>query len=74
EYNANFSEQTFERIDKEVQKIIDEQYAFVVKMLHEHRDKLDVLAKALLEKETMYASEIYELLGITPRENLKLVE
>jgi cell division protease FtsH len=74
EYNANFSEQTFERIDKEVQKIIDEQYAFVVKMLHEHRDKLDVLAKALLEKETMYASEIYELLGIAPRENLKLVE
>lgn len=74
EYNANFSQQTFERIDKEVQKIIDEQYAFVVKMLNENRDKLDTLAQALLEKETMYASEIYELLGITPRENLKLVE
>ena len=30
---------------------------------------LDQLAQALLEKETLYAAEVYELLGITPRED-----
>jgi len=32
---------------------------------------LDKLANALLERETLYAGEIYELLGIQPREQFK---
>jgi len=73
-YEKGFSETTFERIDAEVQKIIDTQYQHAFQLLRDSKDKLDKLAHALLEKETMYASEIYELLGITPRENLKLVD
>ena len=73
-YDKGYSETTFERIDAEVQKILDVQYKHALGLLRDNKDKLDMLAHALLEKETMYASEVYELLGITPRENLKLVE
>jgi hypothetical protein len=42
-------------------------------LLRTNRDKLDLLAKVLLEKETFYAAEVYELLGITPRVQHTLV-
>ena len=73
-YQKNsYSEKTFEMIDEEIRTILDEQYALAIKMLNDNRDKLNLLSETLLEKETMYASEIYELLGIEPRENLKLI-
>jgi len=68
-----YSQHTAERIDNEVRRITDSCYKKAQQLLIENRDKLDVLAQALLEKETMYASEIYELLGITSREDFKLV-
>ncbi len=67
------SEHTAQRIDNEVRRIIDESYQKAKELLVNNRVMLTVLAQALLEKETMYASEIYELLGITPREDFKLV-
>jgi ATP-dependent Zn protease len=36
-------------------------------ILTTHRDKLEKLANALLEKETLYAEEVYALLEIQPR-------
>ena len=68
-----YSQETAKLIDDEVLSITNKCYADAKKLLEDHRDKLDALANALLEKETMYASEIYELLGITPREDHKLV-
>jgi cell division protease FtsH len=62
-----YSQKTAERIDNEVQKIMDDCYAKTMKLLSENRDKLDLLSNTLLEKETLFADEIYELLGITPR-------
>ncbi len=62
-----YSQKTAELIDNEVKKIMDESYAKALKMLDENRDKLDLLSTALVEKETLYADEIYELLGIEPR-------
>lgn len=62
-----YSQKTAERIDQEVQKIMDTCYTKTVDLLKNNRDKLDTLANALLEKETLYAGEIYELLGIEPR-------
>ena len=44
-----------------------------MQLLKDNRDKLDLLAQALLEKETLYASDVYELLGIEPREELRLI-
>ena len=42
--------------------------------LTENREKLDKLAHALLEKETIYAEEVYQLLDITPRTFIALVK
>ncbi len=75
QHNGEFvySQHTAERIDNEVRRITDDCYKKAQHLLVENRDKLNALAQALLEKETMYASEIYELLGITSREDFKLV-
>lgn len=67
-----YSQQTAQKIDDEVRRIIEESERGATKLLVDNRDKLDKLAEALLEKETMYASEIYELLGIESREDHKL--
>lgn len=69
----NYSQATAEKIDNEVRRVVDECKVKAKKLLQDNRDKLDALSNALLEKETMYASEIYELLGIEPREDHKLV-
>ena len=73
ERKGGYSEKTFEMIDSEITRILNEQYALATKILTDNRDKLDKLAMALLDKETMYAAEIYELLEITPRADLRLV-
>lgn len=73
-YGNGFSDKTFERIDEEVKSILDEQYVAAMKLLVDNRDKLDKLAAALLEHETMFAHEIYELLGITPRQDHRFVQ
>ena len=62
-----YSQKTAETIDQEVRKIANDCYKKTCALLEGNRDKLDLLAQTLLEKETMYAGEIYELLGIEPR-------
>ncbi len=66
--NDDYSEATARTIDEEMRSILDSCYKHVLKLLTDNRDKLEALAKGLLDKETMYAGEIYELLGITSRE------
>jgi len=73
-YDFKYSEKTREDIDNEVRKIIKSAYDDTKKLLMDDRKKLDKLAQALLDKETMYAGEVYELLGIEPREDHKLVD
>ncbi len=68
-----YSQKTAEKIDAEVKRITDECYKDAYKLLKDNKDKLDALANALLDKETMYAGEIYELLNIEPREEHKFV-
>ena len=63
----NYSEGTAQKIDEEVHAILDECYQSAKQSLAENREKLDKLALALLEKETIYAEEVYQLLDITPR-------
>ena len=67
-----FSEKTAERIDSEVEKIINDCYNQGNNLLVEHRDKLELLAQTLLEKETLHAAEVYELLNLPPRETHNL--
>ncbi len=69
-----YSQKTAELIDGVVKDLIAKYYQDTKKLLSDNMDKLDLLAKTLLEKETMYADEVYELLGITPRISHKLID
>ncbi len=67
-----FSERTARLIDEEVEKIINECYKHGDELLQQNRDKLDLLAKTLVEKETLQAKEVYLLLDLPPRETHSL--
>lgn len=62
-----YSQKTAEHIDAEVKRLIESSYDKAIDILRSNKDKLDLLANNLLEKETMHASEIYALLEIEPR-------
>ena len=56
--NKNFSSQVAFKIDEEVAKIINTQYDIAKKTIKENKDLLDLIAKSLLEKETLTREEI----------------
>ncbi|MBL9152526.1 MAG: ATP-dependent zinc metalloprotease FtsH [Verrucomicrobiales bacterium] len=58
----NYSEATAQKIDAEVKKLIDDAYAKATELIVKHRDKLDAIAKGLLEYETLDASHIREIM------------
>lgn len=70
---SNMSSATKTKIDVEITKILDEEYKRAYQLLVEHRDKLEIIAALLLEKEMVDASEIYEALGMTEPDVVKLV-
>ena len=53
-----FSEETSREIDAEVKKLIDSAYADAKKLIAKNRDKLELLAKTLIERETMDGREV----------------
>jgi len=53
-----FSEETSREIDAEVKSLIDEAYADAKRIIGENREKLEALAKALLEKETIDGRDV----------------
>jgi cell division protease FtsH len=59
---------TRELVDEEVRRIVDECYDEAVATLTEHRDQLDALARALLEKETLVEDDAYAAAGIARAE------
>ena len=59
-----YSQKTAEAIDAEVKRLVDEAYAKATKLLEENSDKLELLAKTLLEKETMDGRDVEQLLGL----------
>jgi len=60
--NREYSEATAQLIDGEVKRIIDEAYARAEDLLDKNRVKVEVIAKSLLEFETLDASHIREIL------------
>jgi cell division protease FtsH len=62
----SYSEATAELIDAEVRRIVDECHREADRLLAEHRDKLEALAKALLEAESLEEKQILEVTGLTP--------
>jgi cell division protease FtsH len=66
-----YSTETAALIDREIRTIMDSAYAQVIELLRSNKEKLDLLAQTLLEKETLDAADVYALLGIEPRVQLK---
>ncbi|WP_027349592.1 ATP-dependent zinc metalloprotease FtsH [Halotalea alkalilenta] len=56
------SGETSTKLDREVRKIIDECYARAKQILHDNRDKLDLMAEALIHYETIDADQIREIM------------
>ena len=63
---TNMSEETMRKVDGEIRRIIDEQYAAARKILEENRDKVEAMAKALLEWETIDADQIDDIMSGRP--------
>ncbi|CAD7804455.1 ATP-dependent zinc metalloprotease FtsH 4 [Chryseobacterium aquaeductus] len=65
EYNFGkpYSEATASKIDAEIKSIIENQYERAVKILSENKDKLNALAKKLLEKEVIFREDLEEIFG-----------
>jgi cell division protease FtsH len=61
-----YSETTAELIDAEVQRILQGCYENAVRLIRDHREALDSLARALLEHETLDEQEIIRVTGIHP--------
>ncbi len=62
------SEATQQKVDGEIRKILDDQYALSRRLLEEHRDKVELMAKALLEWETIDADQVNDIMaGREPR-------
>jgi len=66
--HKNVSETTMQKVDAEIRRIIDEQYGLARRLIEEHRDKVETMAKALLEWETIDADQIDDIMaGLPPR-------
>jgi cell division protease FtsH len=63
---THMSEETMRKVDGEIRRIIDEQYAAARKILEENRDKVEVMAKALLEWETIDSDQIDDIMSGRP--------
>jgi cell division protease FtsH len=66
--HKNVSEITMQKVDAEIRRIIDQQYALARKIIEDNRDKVEAMAKALLEWETLDADQINDIMeGRPPR-------
>ena len=65
---TNMSEQTMQKVDMEVRRIIDEQYGLARRLIEENKDKMHAMAKALLEWETIEGEQLDDIMaGREPR-------
>ncbi len=65
---TNMSEETMQKVDAEVRRIIDEQYALARRLIEENSSKMHVMAKALLEWETIDSEQLDDIMaGKEPR-------
>ena len=65
---THVSEDTMRQVDAEIRRIIDEQYAVARKLIESNRDKMEAMAHALLEWETIDKDQIDDIMeGRPPR-------
>ncbi len=60
------SEATQQKVDAEIRRILDEQYGIARKLLEDNRDKVEAMAAALMEYETIDADQINDIMAGLP--------
>ena len=60
---TSMSEQTMQKVDAEVRRIIDQQYAQARKLIEDNKDKMHAMAKALLDWETIDSEQLDDIMG-----------
>ncbi len=66
--HRNLSENTAQKLDTEITRIIDEQYIRARKILEENKDKVKMMAEALMEWETLDSNQLDDIMaGRQPR-------
>jgi cell division protease FtsH len=64
--HRDYSEETAQRIDKEVKDIVIDAYKNTRNLIEENIDTLHKIAQGLLERETLDAKDIDEIMGLKP--------
>ena len=65
--DRNYSEKVASQIDEEVRLLVEKAYNKARKIIEEHKDKLDLIAKKLIEKEHIDGDELKELMKDQPK-------
>ncbi|MCB1888965.1 MAG: AAA family ATPase, partial [Rhodocyclaceae bacterium] len=66
--HRNVSEATMQKVDAEIRRIIDQQYALARRLIEDNSDKIEAMTAALLEWETIDADQINDIMdGREPR-------
>src|ERR1039458_374530 len=66
--HKNVSEVTMQKVDQEIRRIIDEQYALARRLIEENQDKVEAMTRALLEWETLDSDQLNDIMeGKPPR-------
>ena len=66
--HKNVSEATMQQVDGEIRRIIDDQYSLARKLIEDNSEKVEAMAKALMEWETIDADQVNDIMeGRPPR-------
>jgi cell division protease FtsH len=72
-FSKPYSEETAQKIDEEISKIIEKEYKRAIDLLKKNKDKLTELAERLLEKEVIFKDDLEKIFGKRPFEKETLV-
>jgi len=64
--HKNVSETTMQKVDAEIRRIVDEQYKVARKLIEDNRDKIEAMAKGLLEYETLDSDQLGDIMAGKP--------
>jgi cell division protease FtsH len=64
--HKNVSESTLQKVDAEIRRIIDEQYKLARRLIEENRDKVETMARSLLEWETLDSDQLNDIMAGKP--------
>ncbi|HKJ06076.1 MAG TPA: ATP-dependent zinc metalloprotease FtsH [Flavobacteriaceae bacterium] len=73
-FTKPYSEETAQRIDKEISTIIETQFKRAVNILDENKEKLTTLAETLLEKEVIFKKDLETIFGKRPFDKEHVIE